>query len=65
MTLTEFKLAVLSHDEFSDKDIFVLFLKLKITCEDDITEAVGILKKHRPEVIEAIAKELVSPNATL
>lgn len=62
MTLTEFKLAMLSHSQFSDKDIFTLFLKLEIQSEDDITEAVGILKKHRPEVIEAINQKLLPPD---
>ncbi len=54
MPIENFKLAVLSLDEFHDSEIEQLFLNLEVGSEEDIHEAIGILRVHRPRLLEQI-----------
>lgn len=59
MTVEKFKLAVLALDDFSDAEIEKLFLNLEITCENDISEAVGITSLHRPELVKNLTAKYI------
>jgi len=54
----KFKLMVLSP-EFKDDEVFKAFLDLEISDVEDIDEVIGILSKHRSEVVKKI--KLVYP----
>lgn len=63
MHVTQFKLAVLSIDDFSDINIERLFLNMEVTSENDIREAVGVISTHRPELLKNIASKHLSLSA--
>ena len=64
VTLGQFRLAVLGLDDFSDSEIEHLFLNLEVLSEKDISEAVGIIQVHRPELLKGLtAKYCRSPAA--
>lgn len=59
MTLENFKLAVLSG-EFTDEEIKKLFLDVEIPGEADIREVVGVLERHRPNVLRDLSNLLLT-----
>ena len=54
--LERFKLAVLSIDDFKDEEIEDMFLGFEVVSEDEILEIVGIVREHRPSLIEKITQ---------
>lgn len=55
INLAEFRLMVLSPDEFSDEKITKVFADLKVTGEHDLYEATQLLAAHRPRAAEMVA----------
>ena len=55
MNIKEFKLLVISP-EFTDTEVKKVFESLEISSEDEIKEAIGILRKYRPRVADQLKK---------
>ncbi len=58
---TQFKLAALSHNEFTDGQVEILFLALNINSQKDIHDAVDILKRNRPKLVKKL-NEMIKKN---
>ena len=52
----QFKLAAISLDEFTDGQVEILFLALNINNEQDIRDAVDILKRNRPKLFAKLER---------
>ena len=50
------KLAILSLDSFSDEEVKSIFLNFTITHENEISEIIGVMREHRPQLYEALSK---------
>lgn len=58
MDLAKFKLAVLSHDEFTDEQVEKMFYGVNINDIHDIVEVVCILQRNRPKLFEKLENEI-------
>lgn len=54
MNPEQFKLAVLSHDEFTNKQICRLFLEVNFNKEQDIRDSADLLKRNRPKFFKKL-----------
>jgi hypothetical protein len=60
MTLEKFKLIAISIDDFTDTQVEQAFLNTEIAGEDGISEVLGVLAKHRPEVLKNLRNKYPS-----
>lgn len=57
-TIKDLKLAAISTEEMIDEAVEIIFLDTVIKSKDDIYEAIAILKKHRPMLLDKIEWEV-------
>lgn len=58
MDLEKFKLAVLSHDEFTDEQVEKLFYQVSINNVKDIIDIVSLLKRNRPKLMKKLEETI-------
>ena len=58
VNLEVFKCAAIDDETFSNVEIKQLFLELQLTCEEDISIAIDILRTYRPLVLDDISQRL-------
>jgi len=54
MEIAQFKLAALSHDEFTDDQVEKMFYEVNINDHRDVVDVVGILKRNRPKLFKKL-----------
>lgn len=57
MTVQEFKLAALDL-EITDAEVEKLFLKTQVVSEEDIQEALAILQRYRPNLVNTLSAKI-------
>lgn len=56
--LEKAKLIIIDTDNFSDEEALQAFLDLEITSTADIDDITKVIVKHRPAIVETLAKYL-------
>ncbi|TSC89543.1 MAG: hypothetical protein G01um10143_33 [Parcubacteria group bacterium Gr01-1014_3] len=61
MDLAQFKLAVLSHNEFTDDQVEEMLYEVTVNDVNDIVDLINILKRNRPKLIKKL-NEMIKKN---
>lgn len=56
--IEKLKLAIITVDKTPDSYVKKMFLDFDVTSQDAILEICGCLRKHRPELVRQLEKEL-------